>query len=113
MPRPSTSRSTATTTKRPNTQETENDHEDDVVRADRALGYRRRRRLGQRAGCQDLLRAGRPQPLLNVQILKKRRMIMKTMLSALIALSVIAGVAGSASALDAKTFYEQVDRNHY
>jgi hypothetical protein len=38
---------------------------------------------------------------------------MKTILSALIALSVIAGVAGSASALDAKTFYEQVDRNHY
>ena len=38
---------------------------------------------------------------------------MKTILSALIALSVIASVAGSASALDAKTFYEQVDRNHY
>ena len=38
---------------------------------------------------------------------------MKTILSALVALSVIAGVAGSASALDAKTFYEQVDRNHY
>jgi hypothetical protein len=40
-------------------------------------------------------------------------MIMKTILSALIALSVIAGVAGTASALDAKGFYEQVDRNHY
>jgi hypothetical protein len=38
---------------------------------------------------------------------------MKTILSALVALSVIAGVAGSASALDAKTFYEQVDRDHY
>ena len=38
---------------------------------------------------------------------------MKTILSALVALSVIAGVAGSANALDAKTFYEQVDRNHY
>ena len=38
---------------------------------------------------------------------------MKTILSALIALSVIASVAGSASALDAKTFYEQVDRNHF
>jgi len=37
---------------------------------------------------------------------------MKTILSALIALSVIASVAGSASALDAKTFYEQVDRDH-
>jgi len=38
---------------------------------------------------------------------------MKAILSTLLALSVIAGVAGSASALDAKTFYEQVDRNHY
>jgi hypothetical protein len=34
---------------------------------------------------------------------------MKTMLSALIALSVIAGVATSASAFDAKTFYAQQD----
>jgi hypothetical protein len=39
-------------------------------------------------------------------------MIMKTILSALVALSVIAGVAGAAGALDAKTFYEQVDRDH-
>jgi hypothetical protein len=38
---------------------------------------------------------------------------MKTILSALVALSVIAGVAGSASALDSKSFYEHVDRNHY
>ena len=38
---------------------------------------------------------------------------MQTILSALVALSLIAGVASSASALDAKTFYEQVDRNHY
>jgi hypothetical protein len=38
---------------------------------------------------------------------------MKTILSALVALSVLAGVAGSASAFDAKSFYEQVDRNHY
>ena len=30
---------------------------------------------------------------------------MKTILSALVALSVIAGVAGTANALDAKTFY--------
>jgi hypothetical protein len=37
---------------------------------------------------------------------------MKTVLSALIALSVIASVAGTASALDAKTFFEQVDRDH-
>jgi hypothetical protein len=34
---------------------------------------------------------------------------MKTILSAIVALSVI---AGSASALDAKTFYEQIDRDH-
>jgi hypothetical protein len=38
---------------------------------------------------------------------------MKTILSALVALSVIAGVAGTANALDAKSFYEQVDRDHY
>jgi hypothetical protein len=37
---------------------------------------------------------------------------MKTILSAIVALSVIAGIASSASALDAKTFYEQIDRNH-
>ena len=37
---------------------------------------------------------------------------MKTILSTLVALSVIAGVAGTASAFDAKSFYEQVDRNH-
>ena len=38
---------------------------------------------------------------------------MKTILSALVALSVIAGLAGSASALDARNFYEQIDRSHY
>ena len=38
---------------------------------------------------------------------------MKTILSALVALSIIAGIAGSANALDAKTFYEQFDRTHY
>ena len=37
---------------------------------------------------------------------------MKTILSALVALSVIAGVAGQANALDPKTFFEQVDRDH-
>jgi hypothetical protein len=37
---------------------------------------------------------------------------MKTILSALVALSVIASAAGTTSALDAKTFFEQVDRNH-
>ena len=42
----------------------------------------------------------------------QRRVSMKTILSALVALSVIAGVTGSASAFDAKDFYQQVDRNH-
>ena len=37
---------------------------------------------------------------------------MKTILSALVALSVIAGIAGTASAFDTKTFYEQIDRDH-
>ena len=37
---------------------------------------------------------------------------MKTVLSALLTLSAITGVAGAASALDAKTFFEQVDRDH-
>jgi hypothetical protein len=35
---------------------------------------------------------------------------MKTIVSALLALSVIAGVAAPAGAFDAKTFYEQLDR---
>jgi hypothetical protein len=39
-------------------------------------------------------------------------MIMKTIVSALIALSVLAGVAGTVQAFDAKTFYDQVDRDH-
>jgi hypothetical protein len=45
--------------------------------------------------------------------LKNRRKAMKTILSALLALSVIAGVATSASALDAKTFYSQQDASKY
>jgi hypothetical protein len=36
---------------------------------------------------------------------------MNTTMSVLVALLVIAGVAGSANAFDAKTFYEQVDRD--
>jgi hypothetical protein len=39
-------------------------------------------------------------------------MIMKTILSAVVALSLITAVAGSASALDAKSFFEQIDRDH-
>jgi hypothetical protein len=38
---------------------------------------------------------------------------MKTILSALVALSVIAGVASGAVAMDVKEFYERVDRNHF
>ena len=34
---------------------------------------------------------------------------MKTILSAIVALSVLTGVAASASAFDAKSFYEQQD----
>lgn len=37
---------------------------------------------------------------------------MQTITSALVALLLVAGVAGAAQALDAKTFYEEVDRNH-
>jgi hypothetical protein len=38
---------------------------------------------------------------------------MKTLVCALIALSVLAGVATPASALDARKFYDQVDRESY
>ena len=39
---------------------------------------------------------------------------MKIIVSALVALSVLAGIAGPvAAADDAKTFYEQQDRAHY
>jgi hypothetical protein len=38
---------------------------------------------------------------------------MKTIVSALIALSVLAGITAPVSALDAKTFYEQQDRVSY
>jgi hypothetical protein len=38
---------------------------------------------------------------------------MKTIASVLVALSVLAGIAGSASALDTKTFWEQQERQSY
>jgi len=38
---------------------------------------------------------------------------MKTILAALIVLSALAGVAGSASALDPKGFYDQQDRSRW
>jgi hypothetical protein len=37
---------------------------------------------------------------------------MKTITSALVALLLVTGAAGAAQAFDAKTFYEQVDRDH-
>jgi hypothetical protein len=36
---------------------------------------------------------------------------MKTIVSALIALSVLTGLAASASAFDARSFYEELDRS--
>ncbi len=38
---------------------------------------------------------------------------MKTLASALIALSVLIGVAAPASALDARRFFDQIDRESY
>ena len=43
-------------------------------------------------------------------LIHRWRNIMKTVVCALIALSVLAGIAAPASALDAKQFYEQLDR---
>jgi demethoxyubiquinone hydroxylase (CLK1/Coq7/Cat5 family) len=42
---------------------------------------------------------------------KIRRSIMKAILSAIVALSVLTGVAASANAFDAKSFYEQLERS--
>ena len=42
-----------------------------------------------------------------------RGTIMKTLLSALLALTVLTGVAASASAFDSKTFYQELDRSRY
>ena len=38
---------------------------------------------------------------------------MKGLLSALLALTVLTGVAASANAFDTTTFYEEQDRSHY
>jgi hypothetical protein len=37
----------------------------------------------------------------------------KTIVSALVALSILAGIAGPAAALDAKNFYDQQERARY
>jgi hypothetical protein len=47
------------------------------------------------------------------ELQKSRGTIMKTLLSALLALTVLTGVAASASAFDAKTFYQDQDRSRY
>jgi ABC-type arginine/histidine transport system permease subunit len=39
--------------------------------------------------------------------------VMQTITSALVALVLLTGIVGSAQALDARDFYEQVDRYHY
>ena len=54
---------------------------------------------------------GQQHPLTNSTktTLGNRRLIMKTILSAIVALSVLTGVAASANAFDAKSFYEQFD----
>jgi len=39
--------------------------------------------------------------------------VMKTIVSALIALSVLAGVAAPANAIDVKAFYDQLDRQSH
>jgi len=44
---------------------------------------------------------------------KPRRTAMKTIASALIALSLLTSIASAANAFDAKTFYEQQDRTSH
>jgi hypothetical protein len=52
--------------------------------------------------------------VLGASLVKMECPPMKTILSALLALSVLAGFAGTAAAnVDAKTFYEQVDRDRF
>jgi len=59
------------------------------------------------------LRVNNPRPACAALQLHQGEKAIKTILSALVALSLIAGVANTASALDAKSFYEQFDRSHY
>jgi hypothetical protein len=46
----------------------------------------------------------------DVPIAQRRRPVMKIVISALIALSVMSSIAAPASAFDVKSFYEQLDR---
>jgi hypothetical protein len=52
------------------------------------------------------------QRLATDQTTLSRGTIMKTLISALLALTVLTGVAASASAFDSKTFYQEQDRSH-
>ena len=52
--------------------------------------------------------------VLSTSLVKMEIFPMQTIISALIALSVLAGLAATAAAaVDAKTFYDQVDRDRY
>jgi|GEM_PF-1606076 hypothetical protein len=52
--------------------------------------------------------------VLGASLVQLEKSPMKTILSALLALSVLAGFAGTAAAaVDAKTFYDQVDRDRF
>jgi hypothetical protein len=44
---------------------------------------------------------------------ERKEIAMKTIISALLAASVLAGIAGPAAALDTKTFFEQQARSSY
>ena len=57
-------------------------------------------------------RTSLPSSRISAGLVRLEETAMKTILSALVALAVIASVAGPANALDTKTFFEQVDRNH-
>ena len=51
--------------------------------------------------------------MLSASLSRLEKSAMKTIVSALIALSVLASIAGPAAAEDAKTFYEKQDRARF
>ena len=59
------------------------------------------------------IRRNKSNQLIQINPISIRSTAMKTIVSALIALSVLAGIAGPVAAADAKSFYEQADRAHY
>jgi hypothetical protein len=54
-----------------------------------------------------------PSDKVSIALLYRWRTAMKTIVSTLVALSVLAGIAGQAAALDTRTFFEQQDRSRY